>query len=180
MKLPASTVGQSLVFTGLVLVLALLNSSVNPSALELGRDYFPSTGGSTMSAEGGGKSGLPIHDFGVMDLDMMLEFLPEFAVDGSGIVLIDARSAEHFQDAHIPGAKLVHHYRQKDTIEEHLPAMREAGYVVIYCAGGDCEDSIHLATDLVYHHGLEKEVLYIYEGGIEEWEAHGHATVEGT
>ena len=127
----------------------------------------------------GGKGIKPVHDFGVMELDMMVEFLPEFAVADSGIVLIDARSKEHFEETRIPGARLVHHYRQEDTIAEHLPAMKEAGYVVIYCAGGDCEDSIHLATDLVYHHGLEKEVLYIYEGGMEEWEAAGHPVVEG-
>jgi 3-mercaptopyruvate sulfurtransferase SseA len=57
--------------------------------------------------------------------------------------------------------------------------MQEAGYVIIYCAGGDCEDSIFLATDLVYRYGIEKEVLYIYEGGMEEWEGLGHPIATG-
>ena len=41
--------------------------------------------------------------------------------------------------------------------------------MIIYCAGGDCEDSIQLATDLVFTHGLSKEMIAIYEGGYEEW-----------
>lgn len=179
MKLPASTFAQTLVFSGLVLALALVNTVVNPSALDLGRDYFPSSGSPSASSSGEQTGGLPVHDFGVIDLEMMLEFLPEFGVEGSGIILLDARSAEHFEESRIPGSRLLHHYRQDATLEQHLPAMREAGYVVIYCAGGDCEDSIHLATDLVYRHGIEKEVLYIYEGGMEEWEAAGHPLAEG-
>lgn len=179
MKMPSTTLGQTAAFSGLVLVLALLNSWINPTALDLGRDYFPSLGGSSSDTGSSLSTGLPEHDFGVMDLEMMLEFLPEFPVDGSGIVLIDARSEEHFLEGHIPGAKLLHHYRKEDYIDAVLPAMQDAGYVVIYCKGGDCEDSIHLATDLVYHHGIEKEVLYIYEGGIEEWENAGHPIAEG-
>ncbi|MGB0952801.1 MAG: rhodanese-like domain-containing protein [Planctomycetota bacterium] len=180
MKLPSSTLGQTAAFSGLVLVLALLNTVINPTAIDLGRDYFPSLGGGSSIDPGTGLStGLPQHDFGVMDLEMMLEFLPEFAVEGSGIVLIDARSEDHFEAGRIPGAKLLDHYRKQDYIDAVLPAMQEAGYVVIYCKGGDCEDSIHLATDLVYHHGIEKEVLYIYEGGIDEWEKAGHPIAEG-
>lgn len=161
MNLPNSTLGQTVTFTAAVLVLAVLNSWVNPSALDLGKDYFP-----------------PQHDFSVVDGQMVLEFLPDLK-QSNFAVLIDARSTAHYTEGHIPGAYQIDRYHLEEYVPPALPAMQEAGYVIIYCAGGDCEDSIFLATDLVYRYGIEKEVLYIYEGGMEEWEDLGHPIATG-
>lgn len=177
MNAPSSTLSQTIIFSAAVLVLGLLNSFLNPTALDLGRDYFPKLISSDQPVDGG-HSDLPQHDFGVMTADLLLEFLPEL-MDSNAAVLIDARSSEHYEADHIPGAYLVHHYTKDNYIDAVLPQMREAGYVIVYCRGGDCEDSIFLATDLVYHHGIEKEVIYIYEGGIAEWESLGHPLKEG-
>ncbi|MDA0666554.1 MAG: rhodanese-like domain-containing protein [Planctomycetota bacterium] len=175
MNLPNSTFGQTVTFTAAVLVLAVLNSLVNPSAMDLGTDYFPTL---TQSGEENSEGALPKHDFGVLDGQMVLEFLPDLR-QSDFAVLIDARSTAHYTEGHIPGAYQIDRYKLDEYVPPVLPAMQAAGYVIIYCAGGDCEDSIFLATDLVYHFGLEKEVLYIYEGGMEEWEDLGHPIATG-
>lgn len=162
MNTPSSTLGQTAVFGSMVLVLALLNSLLNPAALDLSRDYFAKA-----------------HDFQTVSEQELLEYLPEFYDEAPFFVCLDARDATHYANGHIPGAYLLDHYRQDDYLEAVLPALREAAFIIVYCAGGDCEDSIFLATDLVYRHGIEKEVLYIYEGGTEEWEAKGHPMKEG-
>ena len=175
MNLPNSTFGQTLTFTAAVLVLAVLNSFINPTALDLGTDYFPSLVQSGTEAPEGG---LPEHDFNQIDGEMVLEFLPDLK-ESDFAVLIDARSTTHYTAGHIPGAYQIDRYHLDEYVPPVLPAMQNAGYVIIYCAGGDCEDSIFLATDLVYRYGLEKEVLYIYEGGMEEWKDLGHPIATG-
>lgn len=175
MNLPTSTLGQTITFTASVLVLAVLNSFMNPSAMDLGTDYFPSlVQDETPDATGQ----LPKHDFGTLDGQMVLEFLPDLK-QSEFAVLIDARSTEHYAQGHIPGSYQIDRYHLEEFVPPVLPAMQKAGYVIIYCAGGDCEDSIFLATDLVYRYGLEKEVLYIYEGGMEEWKDLGHPIATG-
>lgn len=161
MKSHLGTPVQTLAVGGIVLVLALLNSWLNPTAIDLGRNHF--------AVE---------HDFQTIDSADILAFLPEL-LESDFAVLIDARDADHYSAGHIPGAYLLDNYNLEDTLDTALPAMQAAGFVIVYCKGGDCEDSIFLATDLVYRHGIEKEVIYIYEGGTEQWEAEGHPLKEG-
>ena len=178
MNLPNSTLGQTVTFSAAVLVLALLNSLLNPWAMDLGTDYFPTLAQSETEESEETQSGLPQHDFGVVDGEMVLEFLPDLEKSDFA-VLIDARSTAHYTEGHIPGAYQIDRYHLDEYVAKALPAMQKAGYVIIYCTGGDCEDSIFLATDLVYQYGLEKEVLYIYEGGMNEWEDLGHPIATG-
>ena len=51
--------------------------------------------------------------------------------------------------------------------------------MVVYCKGGDCEDSIFLARDLVYKYGVALESLYIYEGGMNDWLEQQQPTTTG-
>jgi len=162
----------------MVLLLALLNSQLNPNALNLSTDYFPQSPSPNSADSDQAAKDLPKHDFHVITGDMILEFLPDL-MESDMAVLIDARSTAHYTAGHIPGAYQIDRYHLDEYIPPILPAMRKAGYVMVYCAGGDCEDSIFLATDLVYQFGIEKEVIYIYEGGMEEWEALGHPLKTG-
>jgi len=178
MTLPTSTRGQTVVFTAIVLLLAILNSLLNPSALDLGTNYFPQSQSSASNEGEGAGDGLPEHGFNIITGDEILGFLPDL-MQSNMAVLLDARSAAHYTEGHIPGAYQIDRYHLEEYVPPVLPAMQEAGYVMVYCAGGDCEDSIFLATDLVYRFGIEKEVLYIYAGGMEEWKALGHPLKTG-
>jgi rhodanese-related sulfurtransferase len=42
--------------------------------------------------------------------------------------------------------------------------------VVVYCTGGECEDS-HFAAELLREAGVPATNLAVYRGGIAEWEA---------
>ncbi len=44
--------------------------------------------------------------------------------------------------------------------------------VVVYCNGGNCEDS-ELAASLLRDAGIPAEKLQVYLGGFTEWEAQG-------
>lgn len=81
--------------------------------------------------------------------------------------ILDARRKEEFVKGHIPGA-LSLDIRQFDQL---FPAMQSQLLpelpVVVYCGGGDCEDSHALAERL---RGFGYEPL-IFAGGWEAWTA---------
>jgi rhodanese-related sulfurtransferase len=173
---PRSLSGEVLILASLTLAVALLvNGLRGQSGLDLGRDYFPadtiaseSEGGPGDKAEIGEDSGKPQHGYTSFQLADAKDY-QQYLDDRDGVIFLDARSAKLYEAGHIPGARLCHHYRQDQYIPAMLEELRAADIVVIYCAGGDCEDSIQLATDLVFTHGLTQELIAIYEGGFAEW-----------
>jgi len=94
---------------------------------------------------------------------------------GKGAVVIDARSAELFEEGHIPTAinipfeNLGPYYAKLSTIPKDT-------IVIAYCDGGDCELSYDLA---VYMIQKEYRHLYVYQGGWAEWEASGKPIAKG-
>ena len=87
-------------------------------------------------------------------------------------IFVDARSDAAYGEGHIPGAYQLDHYHLERYLPEVLPAAQRADRIVLYCEGGDCEDSIFAANDLL-EQDIEYDHLLIYEGGIEEWERNG-------
>ena len=53
-----------------------------------------------------------------------------------------------------------------------LPLSQTAEVIVIYCKGGDCEDS-ELAAVMLGQAGVPRERIFIYPGGFAEWSAQG-------
>lgn len=88
-----------------------------------------------------------------------------------GIAIIDARDLEKYEAGHIPYALRLDHYRL-DTLEEVLPVAMGAQRVIVYCNGGDCEDSEFVAIDLL-NNGVDPSKLFVYIGGIVEWREQG-------
>ena len=84
--------------------------------------------------------------------------------------IVDARTDDHYQSGHIPGACHLDHYRLERSIDQVLPACQGALKVVVYCNGGDCEDSRFTALDLI-ERGVAREILFVYVGGFTEWKA---------
>lgn len=178
MNRPRSLFGEALAVAAISLAAALLVNMVRgQSGLDLGRDYFPAdsleTPESDPSPENGEGSptetgGKPQHPYTSFNLEDAQLYQPE-ALKADGIVFLDARSKKLFDAGHIPGSRLCHHYRQDEYLPALMPELEAADLIIIYCAGGDCEDSIQLATDLVFQHGISKEQIAIYEGGYAEW-----------
>ncbi|TAH39966.1 MAG: rhodanese-like domain-containing protein [Planctomycetota bacterium] len=93
----------------------------------------------------------------------------------NGILLLDARKAESFRQGHIPGAVMLDPYHLDDLLSEEMrQTIAEAVVVIIYCTGGDCEDSLLLAQRLVPA-VVGVESVFLYVGGINEWREQGQA-----
>ena len=120
---------QSLAIALLATALALVANTVHPQGLDLSRNYFPSA---------------PEHPFQVIDLEMAQEYAQYIAEGPGGFAFLDARKEESYQDNHIPGALVCDHYQQDRFIPGILPRLAEAMVIVIYCTGGNCEDSIKI------------------------------------
>lgn len=95
---------------------------------------------------------------------------PRYAA--GAVVFIDAREDRHFLEGHIPAARQFDHYRPERYLEEVLAVCPTAEAIVVYCNGGDCEDSEFAAITLVQA-GVPAERLFVYAGGLEEWSKHG-------
>jgi rhodanese-related sulfurtransferase len=88
------------------------------------------------------------------------------------IVFVDARDDRHYQEGHIPGAYQFDHYRAENYLATVLPVCQAAERIVVYCTGGDCEDSEFTAIFL-RDVGIPKEKLFVYGGGMTEWATNG-------
>lgn len=93
-------------------------------------------------------------------------------------VIIDARDDTNYEMGHIPGAYQWDHYRYKQYIDEVLPACQAAEKIVLYCNGGDCEDSEFATIDLM-DQGIDPGKLFVYPGGMTLWKQKDLPTERG-
>jgi rhodanese-related sulfurtransferase len=95
--------------------------------------------------------------------------------DGKGVI-IDARNTESFEKEHIPSARSI----PLDKYDDLLPILqKEAGFstpLTIYCNGYGCPDSMLLAQKLIKAGYKE---IFVFEGGLPEWQEAGYPTEEG-
>lgn len=94
-------------------------------------------------------------------------------------VVVDARSVKEFADGHIRGAIQADHYELEDYVDVLTTRTLPADKVVVYCNGGDCEDSVFMCGDLL-ELGLAYEKIYLYAGGWEEWQARAASELTAT
>lgn len=98
-------------------------------------------------------------------------FNSPYRTDGLYVV-IDARTEQQYRDGHIPGAYHLDHYYLDQTIGKVLEACGIADKIVVYCNGGDCEDSELVLGDLL-EKGIPFDKLWIYAGGFSMWMSQG-------
>ena len=92
------------------------------------------------------------------------------------VLFLDARRTSVYEQGHIPGArpfsvwesdvdeKVNKLYAERsDPKDQNLP-------IVIYCSGGDCEDSHMLAQKLW---GIQFNNVYVYKDGFPDWQKRG-------
>jgi len=179
-------------------VVAFAANGLSGRGLKLSRDYFPgesrmhtvqpATNGSTQ-ATGSNTPANPadataltmLAEKGLQGLDSakaeQLFQDPRFQTDQ--VIFIDARDDKHFQDGHIPGAYQLDRFHPEAYLPAVLPACTRAEEVVVYCNGGACEDSL-FAAEMLRDNGLVKnERLFVYTGGIADWQASGRPVETG-
>ena len=94
------------------------------------------------------------------------------------IIFIDARNDEHYQGGHIPGAYQFDNYHPENYMGTVFPVCQAAQKIVIYCNGGNCEDSQFAALTL-RDAQIANDKLFVYTGGITEWTNRGNAVEVG-
>lgn len=93
-----------------------------------------------------------------------------------GALILDARRSDSYQEGHLPGARSLPVW--EDGLQEKIAGLKADAYlpILVYCAGGDCEDSKLLAQKLRLA-GCRN--LRIYTGGFPDWVAQGWPVERG-
>jgi len=167
------------------LALALVANGLSPRGLRLTQNYFPGAeapariqpaAGSTATVASA-KLGSPLestlqrleqHGLQTIASNAVVELFRDLRYEQGLVVFIDARDDQHYQASHIPGAWQFDHYHAERYFQAVLPACLNAQKVVVYCAGGACEDS-EFAAVMLRNAGVPRENLLVYAGGITEW-----------
>lgn len=174
--------------------IALGANQLSPRGLALSRNYFPTgTNQAAVAPKPAPAAPSPaptnepseaeqiserLHDKGLQELKLdqvETRFRDPRTQDGR-IVFVDARSQDDYQLGHIPGAYELDPYHPEKEIGAVLPICQAADEVVVYCTGGDCEDS-DTAAILLRDAGVPNPRLFVYGGGFGGWEAN-HLPVE--
>jgi rhodanese-related sulfurtransferase len=175
-------------------VLGAIGNAVSGRGLYFTRDYFPKQdrGSTTTPANSGNGTAAsqPVSADGETDvLARISEQLRELglqpigfeeaksvfedpAYEAENMMFVDSRTEKSYAEGHIPGAYLFNRFRHYDYIDAVREAAEMAIQIVVYCGGGECEDSEETAVTL-QELGLDPEILFIYVGGMEEWQNKG-------
>lgn len=166
----------------------LAANQLSPRGLDLKRDYFHgalrpirsgsagSTSTSLTSTQAAGATAVPealVQRIRAQGLQVIggaeaRQLFDDPRTAQEQVLFVDARNQEHYEAGHIPGAFLFDHYRAQDYLPTVLPACQAAQQIVIYCTGGECEDS-EFAAIMLRDAGIPGDRLLVYAGGFNEW-----------
>jgi len=113
------------------------------------------------------------HGFGEIKLADLAELLNDPSTRAGLNVFVDARKQDLYDEGHIPGAVRCDPYDTDACIDDVLNSALAADKVVVYCGGGECEDSIFMCRELNAA-GVDYGALYLYTGGWSEWTRAGN------
>lgn len=153
--------------------LAFFANHFSPCGLALGRDYFPPAipQDTTEPPVPSGVLKPPLaHEFASATRAEVEAFTRDSRFVMQKFLLIDARNLATYQAGHIPGAVQYDHFRPTDNIAQIVPACLAAEKIILYCLGGNCEDSI-FAARLLVGYGVPAARLAIYEAGFHDWQS---------
>lgn len=161
-------------------VVALAANQFSPRGLTLTRNYFPDVSGNAMRAvRGAGADATALSspssggseqpkELQWIDGPRAVQLFHDSHLKPGVIVFVDARDEEHYLGGHIPGAYELDPYHPEKYFPVVLPVCRGADQIVVYCNGGDCDDS-KTAALLLRDLGILNRKLFIYGGGITDW-----------
>ena len=185
---------EAVMIAAIGLAISLLANLASPRGLSLTRDYFPNR--KTVHAETNGNAHSNVHgalpvtngagqsvgeiaiarlkEKGLQAVNgqQALQLFRDPQYELESIVFIDARDDRHYQEGHVPGAYQFDRYYPEKHLPAVLPACQIATNIVVYCTGGNCEDS-EFATLTLKEAGVPPERLAVYVGGMTEWAANG-------
>jgi len=105
------------------------------------------------------------------------------ALHDAGALFLDARRTSVYEQGHIAGARPFSVWESdvddkvRKLFDERGEPAQQAQPIVVYCSGGDCEDSHMLAQKLW---GIQFNNVYVYKDGYPDWVAHRGAAHTGS
>jgi rhodanese-related sulfurtransferase len=96
------------------------------------------------------------------------------ALHRAGALFLDARRTSVYEQGHIPGASTFSVWEADidDKVKQLLDEGRDQKQpIVVYCSGGDCEDSHMLAQKLW---GIFFNNVLVYKDGFPDWQKRGY------
>lgn len=93
-----------------------------------------------------------------------------------GALVLDARRSSIYEQGHIAGARSFSVWESdidekvNKLYEERSDPREQLKPILIYCSGGDCEDSHMLAQKLW---GVQFNNIYVYKDGFPDWQKRG-------
>ncbi len=95
---------------------------------------------------------------------------------GKKVLFLDARRTSVYEQGHIAGARPYSVWESdidekvRKLFDERSDPQAQSLPIVIYCSGGECEDSHMLAQKLW---GIQFNDIYVYKDGFPDWQQHG-------
>jgi rhodanese-related sulfurtransferase len=176
MKTVAATIGQTLLLLVLGTAVGLaVNTVRGKDKISLQRDYFPPAPAAPTNPDNPGATETEPaakSEFGELTFDEALALFDDPKAETGEYVFVDARADGPFQKGHIPGAVQCDYYRSEDYLPSVLDRVQNAEKVIVYCNGGDCEDSLLLCREFV-NYTVPLDRIYLFRGGWEAWQQAG-------
>lgn len=114
------------------------------------------------------KSTHPKHPYQEITHDEVLALLNDPNTELGLNVFVDARNENNYSEGHIPGSYQCDPYDIGSYIDGMIDHVLGAEKVVVYCGGGNCEDSIFMCRELLEME-VPMEAIYLFMGGWKEW-----------
>jgi len=102
------------------------------------------------------------HDFKTVTFEQMKRI-----IESTNFIIIDARQPAEYEKAHIPKSINIFPYEEEATLIPKVFSLPKDKTIIVYCDGGTCDLSHHLAEKLINSFGFKR--VFLYEGGWEEW-----------
>ena len=163
------------------LAFAILANQLSPRGLSLTRNYFPIASGAAPSVVRAVattvtnqppaerlRAELQAAGLQLATSNQVIAWFADPRRLTGHLVFVDARNEADYQRGHVPGAWLFDPYQPEKYFPAVVPPAQAADIIVVYCHGGDCDDSLSAAT-LLKQVGVSAEKMYVYGGGFGEW-----------
>ncbi len=92
-----------------------------------------------------------------------------------GVLFLDVRSKAHYEEGHIHGVLNLPRQGYQEMLPGLFPKLMlpKVNSIVVYCAGGDCDDSLSIAELLTE---MQFPSVKVILGGWAQWTQDGHPT----
>jgi len=192
LRVVRSILGEALLVVLAGLAFAIIANQLSPRGLNLSRNYFPAAAGTNLTVVremAATVTNQPPSEHlraelqaAGLQLAVSNQVIAWFADPRrltQHILFIDARNEADYRQGHVPGAWMFDPYQPEKYFPTVVPAAQAAEIIVVYCHGGDCDDSLSAAT-LLQQVGIPGKKISVYGGGFGEWQTLGQPVETGS